>query len=98
MCYSAQIEADYRACLKLFGADIDIKAFVELYWYLRNEPRLKLPKGMERAFADPHTDDERRVEQLKACSASPMAPGASIGSCGCRTWCARSSVRWPGGA
>ena len=66
MCYSAQIEADYRAYVKLFGADIDIKAFVELYWYRRNETRLKLPKGMERAFADPHTDDERRVKQLKA--------------------------------
>ena len=63
MCYSAQIEADYRAYVKMFGADIDIKAFVELYWYRRNDPRLKLPKGMERAFADPRTDDERRIKQ-----------------------------------
>ena len=63
MCYSAQIEADYRAYVKMFGADIDIKEFVEIYWYRRNDPRLKLPKGMERAFADSQTDDERRIKQ-----------------------------------
>lgn len=32
MCYSAQIEADYRKYVKMFGAQMDIREFARLYW------------------------------------------------------------------
>jgi hypothetical protein len=48
MCYSAQIEADYRKYVKAFGADMDIREFARLYWE-RAEGRVKakLPKAMD---------------------------------------------------
>lgn len=32
MCYSAQIVADYRKYVKMFGPDMDIREFARLYW------------------------------------------------------------------
>ncbi|MEZ2354866.1 hypothetical protein [Caballeronia sp. RCC_10] len=32
MCYSAQIQADYRKYVKMFGAQMDIREFARLYW------------------------------------------------------------------
>ena len=40
MCYSAQIEADYKRYVRTFGAHIDIREFARLYWE-RAEGRLK---------------------------------------------------------
>lgn len=64
MCYSAQIEADYRKYVKEFGADIDIKEFVRLYWDRNNGQKLKIPKAMDAPFSDPQTNDERRIKAL----------------------------------
>ena len=65
MCYSAQIEAEYRTYVRLFGAHIGIREFVELFYH-RNQPgsRLKIPKGMELAFADPQTAEEVEIKGL----------------------------------
>lgn len=52
MCYSAQIWADYRKYQKSFGADLDIKAFVELYWARQNGAKVKTPKAMDDALLD----------------------------------------------
>src|SRR5687768_12678190 len=32
MCYSAQIEANYRKYLRLFGAGMSIREYVDLFW------------------------------------------------------------------
>lgn len=64
MCYSAQIVADYRAYVRLYGADIDIREFARRYWERNEGSRVKLPKAMEASFADPHTDEERQIEAL----------------------------------
>ncbi len=64
MCYSAQIWADYRKFTKLFGAIIDIGEFVDLYWLRSQGGKAKLPKAMDAPFADPQTDDERRIKTL----------------------------------
>ncbi len=37
MCYSAQIQQDYRKYTKLYGADIGIDDFVRLYWQRQGE-------------------------------------------------------------
>lgn len=65
MCYSAQIVADYRKYVKMFGARMSIKEFAELYWeHGGREP--KAPRAMEAAFSDAQTDDERRIQALIA--------------------------------
>jgi len=65
MCYSAQVRADHRTYVRLFGADIGIREFVELF-YNRSQPgsKLKIPKGMELAFADPQTPEEVEIKNL----------------------------------
>ncbi|MEO5696994.1 MAG: SOS response-associated peptidase family protein [Burkholderiaceae bacterium] len=62
MCYSAQVWADYRRYLRDFGAELDIKAFYELYWRRIDEPKLKIPKAMDASFAEPETEAEQRIK------------------------------------
>jgi len=62
MCYSAQIEADYRKYTRMFGADIDIHEFVRLYWDRQSGSKIKIPKAMGAPFSDPTSDDERRIK------------------------------------
>jgi putative SOS response-associated peptidase YedK len=52
MCYSSRIWADYRRYVKEFGATLDIKEFVRVFWERRNDPRVKIPKALEAAFVD----------------------------------------------
>ena len=64
MCYSAQIRHDYNKYVRQFGADIDIKEFVRLYWDRQQGSKAKIPKAMDAAFAHPQTDDERTIKAL----------------------------------
>lgn len=52
MCYSALVWADFRKYQRTFGARIDIKAFIQLYADRAQDPRLRIPKGIDLAFAD----------------------------------------------
>lgn len=64
MCYSAQIKANYRDYMRLFGATISIQEFVKLF-YERPEAKLKIPKAMEAAFEQaPSTPDEQEIKRL----------------------------------
>lgn len=64
MCYSAQIQADYRKYVKMFGAQMDIREFARLFWERAEGSKAKIPKAMEDAFLDPQTDDERQIKQF----------------------------------
>lgn len=65
MCYSAQIEADYRKYTSMFGAAMSLREFAELYWeHGGREP--KAPLAMEAAFFSAQTADERRIQSLIA--------------------------------
>lgn len=64
MCYSAQIKQDYRDYVRRFGADIGIHEFVELYWRRRKGEKISIAKGMDAAFSDPKTDEERKIKAL----------------------------------
>ncbi len=65
MCYSAMIEADYRKYVRLFGATIDLREFVNLFWHRRHvNASLHIPKAMEAAFADPQTAGESEIKLL----------------------------------
>ena len=63
MCYSAQVWADYRRYIRQFGAELDIKEFFELFWRRSGDSKIKVPKAMEAAFAEPKNEAE---EQIKA--------------------------------
>ncbi|AUT65072.1 SOS response-associated peptidase family protein [Paraburkholderia terrae] len=65
MCYSAQIEADYKKYVRMFGAHIDIREFARLYWE-RAEGRMKakIPKAIDDSFGSPQSDDEREIRDL----------------------------------
>jgi hypothetical protein len=64
MCYSAQIQANYKKYVRAWGADIDIKEFVRLYWLRQEGAKLKIPKAMHTPFSDPKDFDERKIEAL----------------------------------
>jgi putative SOS response-associated peptidase YedK len=65
MCYSAQIRADHRTYVRLFGARISIREFSELFFRRRElGSKVKIPKGMELAFADPRTPEELEIKGL----------------------------------
>jgi len=48
MCYSAQIWADYRKYVHHWGADVDIKEFVRIYWHRQQQPSIRIPKKWTR--------------------------------------------------
>ncbi|WP_250481762.1 SOS response-associated peptidase family protein [Caballeronia sp. NCTM5] len=62
MCYSAQIQADYRKYVKTFGAHMDIEEFARLYFERAEGSKAKIPKAVDDAFLEPQTDDERQIK------------------------------------
>jgi len=50
MCYSAQIEADYRKYVHMFGAQMSIREFARLYWERAEGSKAKIPKAMDDVF------------------------------------------------
>jgi putative SOS response-associated peptidase YedK len=61
MCYSAQIQADYRKYVKTFGAHMDIEEFARLYFERAEGSKAKVPKAVDDAFRDPRTDAEKQI-------------------------------------
>lgn len=76
MCYSARIIQDYRHYVRSFGAQVGIKEFVELFWRRRSDPKIKIPKAMEAAFAALEGDEgdqiRAMIEEFKAQSATEL--------------------------
>jgi hypothetical protein len=65
MCYSAQIEADYKKFVRMFGATIDIREFARLYRERAGgRVKAKIPKAMDDAFGSPQSDDEREIKKV----------------------------------
>lgn len=64
MCYSAQIQADYRKFVRMFGATMSIKEFAQLFFERADGSKAKIPKAMEDAFSEPQSDAEREVKAL----------------------------------
>ena len=74
MCYSAECWALYDGYVKEFGADIDIKAFWELYLGRDEKYRIrhklsdgtKIPKGVDLNFLPPKSELEKKIQELIA--------------------------------
>lgn len=72
MCYSAEVWTLYDAYVRQFGADIDIKAFWNLYLVReekyqarqRQSDGPRIPKGMDLNFLRPHTELDRKIQDL----------------------------------
>jgi putative SOS response-associated peptidase YedK len=64
MCYSAEVQEDYRWYIRTFGAKIDIADFVHLYTARMTDKDIRIAKAMDAAFAEPKSADERRVKAL----------------------------------
>jgi len=64
MCYSAQVQANYRKYVRAWGADISLAEFFRLYWDKTQGHKLRTPKALDDAFAQPQNDDERRIKAL----------------------------------
>ena len=62
MCYSALVWADYRSYIRDFNAEIDIKEFYELFWRRSADRKIKIPKAMEAAFAEPRNEAEQQIK------------------------------------
>ncbi|TDY15753.1 hypothetical protein B0G81_8850 [Paraburkholderia sp. BL6665CI2N2] len=63
MCYSAQIQADYRKYVRMFGAHMSIREFAQLYWERAEGSNVRIPKAMDAAFSVPKTDEEQRIKE-----------------------------------
>lgn len=63
MCYSAQVIAEYRLYVRLYGADISFDEFVALYWMRTQDRAIKIPKAIDAWFSDPQTDQARQIKQ-----------------------------------
>ena len=64
MCYSAQVRADHRAFVRMFGAEASLRQFVELFYRRHADPKIKVPKAMEEAFQHPATPEEEEIHGL----------------------------------
>ncbi|MEM5388333.1 SOS response-associated peptidase family protein [Paraburkholderia phymatum] len=64
MCYSAQIEADYKKYVRTFGARISIREFAQLYWQRLQDSTIRIPKAVDAWFAAPQSDEELRIVEL----------------------------------
>ena len=64
MCYSAQIEADYRKYVHMFGAQMSIREFARLYWERAEGSKAKIPKAIDDVFSNPQSGDENAIKAL----------------------------------
>lgn len=66
MCYSAEVEEDYRKFLRVTQADISIKEFFETYWKRRSGLPFRMPKMLDRWFDSVPGDDAASIRKLIA--------------------------------
>jgi len=74
MCYSALVWASYHKYQRVFGGELDIKEFLRLYETRAEDRKVKIPKGVDLAFLDAKTPEERRIKEcIDAYNAETMA-------------------------
>jgi len=64
LCYSAQVQADYKKYVTMFDASLSIREFYEIFYRRGLDPKIKIPKAVEASFAHPQTDDERAIQAV----------------------------------
>lgn len=62
MCYSAQIEADYKRFVREYGAVMSLDDFTRMIMEYFSDAKMRVPKAMTAPFLEsPETDDERKI-------------------------------------
>ena len=64
MCYSAQVWADYHRYVRVYGAEIAIDVFYDLYVRRRQGEKLKTPKSMDLAFRGGQSQLESQISAM----------------------------------
>jgi len=64
MCYSAQVETQYRRYVRETGAEMDLEQFEEVFGMRITLPSLRIPRAVERWFDEPKSAAEQRVKTL----------------------------------
>jgi len=65
MCYSAQIWAEFRKFEREFGAVMNVHQYVRLFWEKKKDGTWrKIAKAIKDSFADPRSEDERKIHDL----------------------------------
>ena len=64
MCYSAQVEADYKKFTREFGAILSLKEFFDIYWRRRSDKSVKIPKAIDLMFAESDDPEAARIKTL----------------------------------
>ena len=64
MCFSARVETSFREYLRMTGAEIDLKQFLEIYGTRMVDKSVRIPRGLDRNFDNPKSDDERSIKAL----------------------------------
>ena len=65
MCYSAQIEADYRRFVHEYGAIMSLDEFTRMVVAYFDNPRMRVPKALTAPFLEsPETDEERKIAEV----------------------------------
>jgi hypothetical protein len=64
MCFSGQTVAAYRRFEREYGAILSLQEFVDFYGARFADKRIKIPKAMDLAFAEPTNDGEQQIKAL----------------------------------
>jgi putative SOS response-associated peptidase YedK len=62
MCYSAQIKAEYKKFVRMFGALMSLRDFARLYQQRELDARIKIPKSMDALFMAPQSELEAEIK------------------------------------
>ena len=64
MCYSAQVEAEYKKFTREFGAILSLKEFFDIYWRRRSDKSVKIPKAIDLMFAASDDPEVAKINTL----------------------------------
>jgi len=66
MCYSAEVEEDWKKFLRVTGAHMSIKEFFETYWKRRQGLPIRMPRMLDRWFDGEAGDEAAAIRKLIA--------------------------------
>ena len=64
MCYSAQVEAEYKKFTREYGAILSLEEFFDIYWCRRGDRSVKIPKAIDLMFAGSDDPDVAKIKSL----------------------------------
>jgi len=65
MCYSAKAKQDYKLFVREFGATIDLREYIRLFWNRSEKPgQYRIPRAMEDAFLRDESPETAEIRAL----------------------------------